>query len=1651
MSNHSGGETFIKHTLEQLVNAKEGKKLPNLLSSAKQALAALEKKDPDLQAMQTVFQPFQIACQSRQPILATTAIDCLGKLFTYNYWGRCNTSSELNEDDENGVVSPLTAAEMATTSLSPSVNSPVKTNSSQLKMDLDDDRDGFDIDKNERSFGIVGQVVDTICDAFIGETTDDKLQLQIVKALMSAISSSDPKSAIHGAVLLRAIRATYNIFLFSKTQTTQMLAQTTLQQMVQALFGRVSPPILPKPMIREVSMVAAEQTGSLQNSIILDTPNRGSIATETNNQDSSASITVGAQDSNDAIKRRKDPLNLTYKDLHLVFRALCKLSMKPIPPQEGAGTDLKTPSMRSKLLALHLINLILSTHLYVFTTQTPILFPINTTRENSQFIHAVKQYLCLSLSRNTVSTIPQVFDVSMEIFGKALVGLRTALKRELSVVFTEIIIPIVEAKTAVTFHQRTSLLKALLRILSDPNADGGKILVEIYLNYDCDLEASAQENIWERLINTLSMSIQENNNAPNIPLSQITIPSGVSYSNGPPSLTTASLVTYSKDQIRELSSTTADHNELKRRGLELLVRGILKPLVSWIQANNEKDAESGLNLLKEGDKPLVDDPTQFQNLKHRKQVLLEGIKRFNTKPKRFVLNLFELHCFFLLHTEGLNKTMIGEFLGEGDEENIAIMHAFVDEMEFSHMPFVTALRTFLQSFRLPGESQKIDRFMLKFAGRYLQGNPTSFSSADTAYVLAYSVIMLNTDQHNTQVKKRMTKSDFLKNNRGIDEGKDVPPVILEAIFDEIQTNEIVMKEEQASKATPAGNSPALAHKKDPGESMALKTEALFNNIMKANKRSGTATPSAEGQSPQKSTFFTASHYEHVKPMFSIIWMAILSAISGPLQDSDSTELIRIALDGFKYSSKIVCMFEMEAERKSFLSTLAKCTHLNNLYDLKPKNVEAITCLLDIALTSGNHIGENWMDVVLAISQLEKIGQLTAELANQKGPIDPRARPNSPKKEVRLLNEEAIAGALCQSMTLTVDKVFASSAKLNGGAIVEFVKAMCIVSWDEITNTSATAEHPRMYCLQRLVEISYYNMNRIRVEWSNLWAILGEHFNKVGCHNNTQVCFFAIDKLRQLAMKFLELEELPNFKFQKDFLKPFEFILANNPDVKIKDMALACLQQMIQAKAKSMKSGWKAMFGAFIRAAKEPHANMTLAFDIVKSIFKNYFENIVANLAFPDFVSCIVIFCQNKKYSKTSLQAIELLRQSFPRIPELAKAPGGTKILQSTATPTEKIMAEMIAGTPAALLILNGLEKASQGLAISTLAPVTPSMENVSSTASIEDIYFKFWFPVFHALYLVIMTCELEVRTRALNHLFDALKVQGATFTRDSWEIVANGVLFPIFDDLKTQSLRVVEYVSKFASKEERDMWVSTTMIQLMFCVDGIFDLLIVCMTQENETLARIGSTCLQQFIETNLHKMDDNLWEKVCSIFIHLFRPTGVVAPSETDEADVEISASPNNCKSLTNQKDFPGIITNVFSLTSYPNSTEVLSSGSDSVYKSLSSKHVFVLIDCLERSYQFAKAFNEDMELRMALYRMGFMKTLPNLLKQETSSVSTYISILIKIEERTRADIEKRLIPLDPESKKRNVAAWRPVVVTILNAMIDFDDTQFKTHIPMF
>ena len=115
-------------------------------------------------------------------------------------------------------------------------------------------------------------------------------------------------------------------------------------------------------------------------------------------------------------------------------------------------------------------------------------------------------------------------------------------------------------------------------------------------------------------------------------------------------------------------------------------------------------------------------------------------------------------------------------------------------------------------------------------------------------------------------------------------------------------------------------------------------------------------------------------------------------------------------------------------------------------------------------------------------------------------------------------EDVASESRSAQVTVAADMVFSLSKHLSGvslfcsrmsdaqslrlgtflalqSAIVEFVQALSDVSWEEIQSSSGS-DRPRLFSLQKLVEISYYNMGRIRLEWSNIWQILGEHFNQV---------------------------------------------------------------------------------------------------------------------------------------------------------------------------------------------------------------------------------------------------------------------------------------------------------------------------------------------------------------------------------------------------------------------------------------------------------------------------------------------------------------------------------------------------------------------------
>lgn len=95
-----------------------------------------------------------------------------------------------------------------------------------------------------------------------------------------------------------------------------------------------------------------------------------------------------------------------------------------------------------------------------------------------------------------------------------------------------------------------------------------------------------------------------------------------------------------------------------------------------------------------------------------------------------------------------------------------VLESFTATFHLGSLPFDASIRMYLESFRLPGEAQKIDRIVNCFGRHYYSANPGVVANADAAYVLAYSVIMLNTDLHNDQVKKKMSLEAFRRNLRG---------------------------------------------------------------------------------------------------------------------------------------------------------------------------------------------------------------------------------------------------------------------------------------------------------------------------------------------------------------------------------------------------------------------------------------------------------------------------------------------------------------------------------------------------------------------------------------------------------------------------------------------------------------------------------------------------------------------------------------------------------------------------------------------------------------------------------------------------------------------------------------------------------------------
>nr|CAD7449216.1 unnamed protein product [Timema bartmani] len=131
----------------------------------------------------------------------------------------------------------------------------------------------------------------------------------------------------------------------------------------------------------------------------------------------------------------------------------------------------RSHELRSKILSLHLL-------LSILQNAGPIF------RANEMFVTAIKQYLCVALSKNGVSSVPEVFELSLAIFLALLSKFKMHLKMQIEVFFKEIFLNILET-TSSSFEHKWMVIQALTRICADAQS-----VVDIYVNYDCDLSAA---------------------------------------------------------------------------------------------------------------------------------------------------------------------------------------------------------------------------------------------------------------------------------------------------------------------------------------------------------------------------------------------------------------------------------------------------------------------------------------------------------------------------------------------------------------------------------------------------------------------------------------------------------------------------------------------------------------------------------------------------------------------------------------------------------------------------------------------------------------------------------------------------------------------------------------------------------------------------------------------------------------------------------------------------------------------------------------------------------------------------------------------------------------------------------------------------------
>ena len=513
--------------------------------------------------------------------------------------------------------------------------------------------------------------------------------------------------------------------------------------------------------------------------------------------------------------------------------------------------------------------------------------------------------------------------------------------------------------------------------------------------------------------------------------------------------------------------------------------------------------------------------------------------------------------FLYVRRDDLDKTQVGELLGKepdyclvpdvevalgGPGVCVEILHEYVDNMNFADMKLDEAIRLFLSGFRLPGEAQKIDRIMEKFAERYSKQNPSAFPSPDTAFILAFSIIMLNTDLHNPSIPdaKKMTVDDFIRNNRGISDGEDLPHDMLRGVFRRIQRAPFSLKEDDYARKEKEGSagggfegffSTGSLERRRKEEFQRERHELMSTSGMLLQRAEGKKNSVALGTSPPDDVdndMLTLTPAEAVGPMFDVAWGPVIGTLSQILEFTEDPKCISLCLRGFVYAVRIASYNEMHVARDTFVNSLAKFTTLGSIKEIKKKNIECIRTLLSIAISDGERLCESWAPVLQCVSQLARLQLYASGLATDDELFESRPSADSQNhnghgsvkdrrasidngmltgvsgkssifgtsrksiaavKQLEQENGRAVLEAVNEDL---IDKIFANSVSLSVDGITHFITQLIQVSASEVggeakRDGSGVSSMPdaqvyadsggaRIFALQRIVEVADFNMN-----------------------------------------------------------------------------------------------------------------------------------------------------------------------------------------------------------------------------------------------------------------------------------------------------------------------------------------------------------------------------------------------------------------------------------------------------------------------------------------------------------------------------------------------------------------------------------------------